>query len=768
MHNNKGGDEEKTEPKENDKWMENNEPDKDSEVTPKNNTKLDALRGRAKQFASNKYHVIIVLLCIILFILFLIVIILAVQLGTYKCVEPNECRTADCLRTASSILERSDISIDPCDDFWAYSCKNWIAHNPIPANRGSYSVTDKLRKEIYNRIRNLIDLVPHDVDSNNIQMKVKTFYDSCRNRQNIERQFPIDLNRAIGEMGGWSLSEYPRDSSWDRQRVLSELHAIYNIPVFFKVVIETDDSNPLRNIIKLKPGGLGLPNRDYYFRPDNDVYVKAYKDFMVDTVKEMGVGLENANNFATEVFNYEKRIAEYTPSEEQLRNTKDLYVTMTIKELDHNPAVIHWTLFFQRYFPDSAFPETRVGILSKKYIEHICNIMASTPDSVLNNYYMWRFMQTFTPLSSTRFRLVANYFKQTFEGVSDLKLGYKDNWESCIDETSKYLGHAIGNMYVTHYFPQESQNEAQTYLHKLAASLTVLSNNIPWLREEQGKSAASSKVRSMFLLSGHPGFVKSSAMDSYYKDLRVTIPDFLRNIKSGVYFLHKKQEEMLKTASLPDYSWTVYSHDIEADYKYAGNQLVVPAGLFENPLFDSKSPLSVRYGVLAAHVANKMAETFDDKGINYDEYGNLTTWLSNDTLSSFAMKTNCLKSSLMTSYLDDVQPNPDLTIGSFIADIGGVKIAYEAYKQHEKEDKELATMPIIGLNNDQSFFVSYAQSLCQSIKPDKLKASRDYNIQLPEELRVRSTLQQLPEFSKAFSCSRHDTTMNSREQCRIW
>lgn len=250
MHNNKGGDEEKTEPKENDKWMENNDHDKDSEVTPKNN-KVDAIRGWAKQFTSNKYHLIIVLLCIILFILFLIVIILAVQLGTYKCVEPNECRTADCLQAASSVLARSDLSEDPCGDFWSYSCKNWISLNPIPINRGSYSITDQLKEKIYTRIRHLIDLIRHDVDSGSIEMKVRTFYDSCRNMQSIERRFPDNLRQAIHELGGWTLINDHPTSRWDRMNVLTDLHAVYDIPVFFKIIVEPDDLNPVRNVIKV-------------------------------------------------------------------------------------------------------------------------------------------------------------------------------------------------------------------------------------------------------------------------------------------------------------------------------------------------------------------------------------------------------------------------------------------------------------------------------------------------------------------------------------
>lgn len=253
MHNNKGagGDEEKSDPKENDKCMDKDEFDKDSEVNTKT-SKLDALRGRAKSLFSNKHHLIIVLLCIMLFILFLIVLILAIQLGTYSCPVPNDCRTADCLQAASSVLSRLDPHESPCDNFWSYSCKNWISSTPIPVNRGSYSVLDQLKSKIYTRIRHTIDIISHDVEQGSAEEKVKSFYETCRNMQAIERRLPEDLKRAIFELGGWSLlKDYPQYTQWDRMRVLSDLHSIYGIPVFFQVVVGADDLNPLRNIIKV-------------------------------------------------------------------------------------------------------------------------------------------------------------------------------------------------------------------------------------------------------------------------------------------------------------------------------------------------------------------------------------------------------------------------------------------------------------------------------------------------------------------------------------
>lgn len=249
----KGGDEEKHEPKENDKCMEKNDRDKATDVdgTKAQSSRLDQWRGRAKQFASNRVYVIVSLLCVVLFILFLIVIILSVRLGTFNCNSDSQCRTSDCLITAAAVVKRSELTVDPCDDFFSYSCKGWVETTPLPKNKGSFSVSDQLKKTIYARIRHLIDLVPHDVDSAAPERKVKSFYSSCRDLKEIEHWVPTKIRQAIHEIGGWAIIGDTPSHEWKRNDVLKMLQVTYGVEPFFKVLVEPDDTSPMRNIIKV-------------------------------------------------------------------------------------------------------------------------------------------------------------------------------------------------------------------------------------------------------------------------------------------------------------------------------------------------------------------------------------------------------------------------------------------------------------------------------------------------------------------------------------
>lgn len=607
--------------------------------------------------------------------------------------------------------------------------------------------------------------MPYDSDPTSALWKVKAFYESCTDLKEIEGWVPGKIRHAINDIGGWALIKNSPGGHWKRNDVLKKLQVIYGVTAFFKILVEADDTQPTRNIIKLVPSGLGLPSPHYY-ETYNEPYVKAYQQFIKNTVHEMDVELSAVTKFTEQVFNYEKRIAEITPSPDQLRNTKDLYSILTVQQLDRLSSSISWTDILQGYFPEVVTPDTLVAVLSEKYFRGISEIISSTDDSVLNNYYMWRVMHTFSAHSSAKYRLAVNYFKQAWEGTSDVNSNFKENWEFCIDVTNQYLGHAVGAMYVQNYFPPSTHEKIHVYLHKLIGALNTVGNDIPWLIDDNARESAQSKIRSLALLSGHPGFARNRSLDMYYQEFQV-IADYFQNLKNGVYFLHLKQQDMLKNKAVTDYSWTIYPHDITTDYKYAGNQLIVPAGLFDAPLFDIGSPLAVQYGVLAAHVANKLAETFDDKGINYDMYGILQPWLGNSSLLSFDSKESCLKQAIANYSLHGVQVAAELTMGSLIADIGGVKIAYEAYKRHAEENNEESELPGMNLNNRQLFFVSYAQSMCQTISSKKLMSSKDASTHLPGELRVLATLQQLPEFSSAFSCSKN-SVMNSNKRCRMW
>ena len=234
----------------------------------KNNTNHDSHEKRSRfqvleqsfqrartDLSSNKNHRIIAILAAVIFILFIILIILTVKLSirSEPTVEPK-CETSDCLRSAATVVAAFNKTFDPCNDFWNFACSGWAAKNPIPENKGSWSVRDDIKDRIEHELRHYIDLISQDVDEADPQFKVKRFYSSCLNVEDIEYNSISTIKYEIQEIGGWSLLSSWSIQSWDRTKVIERLHTKYGVTPYFKVSVGPDDLDPNQPyIIKVRP-----------------------------------------------------------------------------------------------------------------------------------------------------------------------------------------------------------------------------------------------------------------------------------------------------------------------------------------------------------------------------------------------------------------------------------------------------------------------------------------------------------------------------------
>jgi len=242
---------EDNEPKENDKLAaeENNEDLPKTNSNSDKRSRFEMIESRFKraksELASNRYHRIILLLGVIIFILLLVVLILSIKLGTKSLPpRPNICETSDCLNAAATVVGAFNKSIDPCNNFWQFACNGWINQNPIPDNRGSWSVRDQIKNNIQHELRHYIDLIPQGIDEGDPQFKVKLFYSSCLNVEDIEYNSISTLKYDIQEIGGWSLLSSWSYQSWDRTKVIERLHTKYGVTPYFKVSVGPDDLDP--------------------------------------------------------------------------------------------------------------------------------------------------------------------------------------------------------------------------------------------------------------------------------------------------------------------------------------------------------------------------------------------------------------------------------------------------------------------------------------------------------------------------------------------
>lgn len=750
-------DPEKQEPKENDKCMETANSDKEESEWRK---RLGDFSKRTKDFASNRYKVVLAILCVLLFIFFIIIIALAVKIGTIQSAkDENYCNSDKCLHAAANVVSKMNDTLDPCNDFYEYSCGHWATEQ---SRITRYGIIEQVQDEIYKRERHMLDLVSSDVNEHSPRGKAKLFFSACMKTSDIKFWSLSHFKRWIVEIGGWGILDQSPSFSWNRHDVLLRLHVNYGVHPFFKFAVSKDDKNPGKNIIKISPFGLGLPDRSYYFISESSKYVRAYKDFIKDIIREFGSTPTSAVLFAEAMYNYEKRIAQISPIPERALDVNENYEIITIHQLRTIAPTVKWLELLQSYYPTTEIStSTEVAILYKDYFSRLSGLLSTTDDPSLNNYMMWHMVLHYLPHFPNNFTVIANRFYQTLEGVHDTSIPKEERWEFCMKQTTRYLGHALSSMYVEKYFNEAAKSDIQQTVDNILTELSGKVNSIPWLRSSDDKEMVQEKIRLLKFFIGYPEFIQNDKkLESYYKSFQVKATTHIENIHTGENFLREKEEELLNQPYHRNNNSQNFAVDVEAIYNYAGNSLVIPAGLLNLPIYDHRMPEIIKYGSIAGYISNKLMQMLDIRGINYEKNGVLQPWLSNRSRELYAESTDCLLQNIVA---EDPKLHSNLTAMEIMNEIGSVKYSYLAFKRVTNE----GFLPGINKNQDQIFFMAYAQSLCQISQPEKVTVWNDPKYGLKNKLRVINALRQLPEFISAFSCP-EDSVMKSKTQCDIW
>ncbi|XP_076321850.1 endothelin-converting enzyme homolog [Tachypleus tridentatus] len=750
----KRNDEEKADPNENDKCIGNN---KDEEKK----------RKSWKEFcvANMKVLLVIISLCVLLFIVFVVMLVFAVKLKRLQEPGPSRCLNSGCLKVAADAIARMDTSYDPCTNFWAYSCGNWIKTHNLTDDKGSRKVEDVMRDHIFHQLRYLIDLVPSSGNERTPEWKVKRFFTSCMKTVDIEYSSFNNFKNKVNELGGWNI--IPDTWSlqrWDVDKLVERLHKNYGIDAFFKISVDIDDINPQIVIIKMEPAGLGLPDPSYYQQSNLEQIIKAYKDLMQGMAKEYGATPEHAKQFSEDTFQFEKRMAKIMPSVELLLNPEESYKKMTVDTLKSLAPKIKWLDLLQAYFPFAEISvDTEVAIVHPQYFRDLSDLLIAKGIEEINNYLMWRLLSHYADHLPSRFRNLKNKFRRFLEGVEDQDVPFEERWHFCIRQTNRYLGLALGSMYVKKYFSPALKLQGRTVVNAIKDTFVEEMGDISWL-DATSQKVAKEKILSSPVLIGYPDLIlNENDMIDYHVEL-VVQTEYLENIFAGEYFLREKKKDLLISSPDPEHSWTLIPQSVDAVYKYSGNQLIVPAGLLTSYLLEAEKPLAWRYGALGTKTAKQMLRAFDEKGIHYKTNGQLESWMTNSSLKAYKDKIDCLEDHISTMSYENVKINSEWLGGKALTDIGSVKLAYQAYRRQVTDNTLL--FPGVG-NSDSLFFISYAQSMCELVKMKKVENLKNVLHSVPNKIRVMTTLQQLPEFSKTFGCDT-GSEMNLRNTCPVW
>lgn len=349
--------------------------------------------------------------------------------------------------------------------------------------------------------------------------------------------------------------------------------------------------------------------------------VEAYKQYMSETVNIFGGTKLDANQFAENTFNYEKRIAEITPSKEDYMLPANVFKRrFSIRELKLLAPSIKWANILQNYFVKARLNDnTRVLLAFEPYFRNISNIISTTDTKGLNDYLMWKMISSYAPYLSKEFRIIYKDFQLSLNGLPSSN-SYNDNdrWKFCIETTNKFLGYSMSSLYVNNKLDQITNSSIALKANILDTLQNVILKNpnfFIWSKNEDSRKMINMKMKQMSILIGQPNFVLKTTLSEYYNEYIVGVK-FLQNIIEAVSHKHKKME-MLLNEKKSDFAWDMLPIEVSLSYNYAANKLYIPAAVLQPPLYNPEELFVIQYGSMGFHIASQILKAFDLIGLNY-------------------------------------------------------------------------------------------------------------------------------------------------------
>ncbi|XP_057695822.1 endothelin-converting enzyme-like 1 isoform X2 [Corythoichthys intestinalis] len=666
---------------------------------------------------------------------------LALKYISLEAQQDPQCRQ-DCqrrrvlLRAARFVQANIDPTIQPCQDFYSFACGGWLRRHAIPEDKLSYGIITAIGENNEEKLQRILLEPIQRREPNSAERKVKEFYRSCVNIQEIDKLGSDPMIEVIDSCGGWDqIGAPPGAAGWEKEgapqrpdfnELLYRTQGVYSTAVFFSLTVNVDDKNSSRNAIRIDQEGLTLPERSLYLGQDEDSVkiLAAYKALMERLLSMLGA--HNATQKSKEIIQLETRLANITVSEydDQRKDVSTMYNRITLRQLQRTAPGLHWKRLLDKIFHDNISEDEEIVVLATDYIQKVSDIIKTTSKRVLHNYMLWRIVAALSEHLSTAFRSTIHEFSREIDGTEQqLELG-----RMCLTQANKHFGMALGALFVQQHFSSQSKAKVQELVEDIKHSLDLRLQELDWM-DEATKEAARAKLKYMMVMTGYPDFlIKPELIDREYGfdvDEKTYFKNILNSIKFNIKLSVKKiHEEVDKTVSL-------------------------------------------NYGGIGAIIGHELTHGYDDWGGQYDRHGNLQQWWTEDSYRKFQKKTECIVKLYDNFTVYNQRVNGRLTLGENIADMGGLKLSYYAYQKWVREHGPERPLPGLKYTHEQLFFIAFAQNWCMKRRSQSIYLQLLTDKHAPEHYRVIGSVSQFNEFSRVFHCPK-GTPMNPVDKCSVW
>ena len=650
----------------------------------------------------------------------------------------------------SSVRSGIDIpSLDPLvrpqDDLFRHYNGKWITEYEMPADRSSDGIFRKLHDAAEAQVREIIENSTGTGEAQKIGDLYKSFMDTDAIKARGISPIVDDLAAIDGIT---NLKDFIT--------VMARLE-MRGIGGIFGAAIYPDAMDSNTNILYMGQGGLSLPDESYY----REEQFAEIRTAFLDHVAKMCalVGIADGATIADQILKLETEIATHHWDQVKDRDATLTYNKHSRAELETLAPQFLFDLWAEHAKVPAKALES-VVVCEPSYFSSVSAMLAKF-DAHRDSWVGWLKLNL---VSASAAFLTDGIVQQNFEFYAKTLSGtpqIRDRWKRGVSVTQGALGEAIGKVYVEKYFPEKAKSEMKVLVDYLLEAYRISIIDLPWMSEATKKKALE-KLTKFTPKIGYPDKWRD------YSTLQISADDLIGNLWRIAEFDHAYAIAKIGAPVDRD-EWHMTPQTVNAYYNPLANEIVFPAAILQPPFFDLGADIAANYGGIGAVIGHEIGHGFDDQGSKYDGDGNMVDWWSDEDRAKFESLTKVLVDqfdALSPESTPDIHVNGAFTLGENIGDLGGLGIAYKAYKLALNG----AESPVIdGLTGDQRFFLSYAHSWRNKNRPEEVRRRIAIDPHSPDEFRCNQIVRNVQEFYDAFAVTEKDELwLAPAERVRIW
>lgn len=643
-----------------------------------------------------------------------------------------------------------DTTCAPCKDFFQYANGGWLKSNSIPGDQPRWGSFNELQEQNYATLKDVLTDAARNASSTtdaNLR-KLGTFYGTCMDSLTIEaagiRPIEPELRRIAAMRDRRGI-----------ESAIARLHQL-GIPAGFVFRSTPDVKKSSRTIAEAYQGGLALPDPDYYTKPDSgsEKLRGQYVTHVASMLQLSGEDKAAAAASAERIMRLETALANASMTLEAQRDPEAVYHLTTAANLQRSTPSFAWDSYFNSFGLKGI---DEVNVAQPRFMSAFDSLLTAAPLADWKDYLRWNLIFNTAPALSSPFVKESFRFNSTvLRGVAEMR----PRWKRCLTLTDQAAGEILGQAYVRKNFTPEAKARALEMVRNIRQELRARLGVLTWMSQET-KTKAYAKLDSIINKIGYPDTWRD------YARLEARAGPFVGNLLLANEFETRRS---LKKIDRPtDRSeWGMTPPTVNASYNPSYNAISFPAGIMQPPFFNPQADDAVNYGGMGAVIGHEITHGFDDQGRQFDAQGNLSGWWTKADAEEFNRRAGVVEKQF-DGYVavDSLRVKGKLTLGENIADLGGLLIAYGAYRRSLEGKPEPA--PIDGLTGNQRFFLAWAQIWRSKSRPEFTRLLVNVDPHAPPQFRTIGPLSNIPAFAQAFGCKAGDPMVrpeNARAQ--IW